>query len=263
MVRLIEDAQVAKAPIQAYADKSARCSCRGGGHRDGDVDHVVRVRLRGSDAGGVDRRRGRISLLVPLRHHRARHRVSVRARPRHADRGHGGHEGLGARHGVLIKGGRPLETAHAATHVVFDKTGTLTEETAVTADARVRAGDGERGRSVAPGGERGGGSEHPIARAVVAAALEPGAPREASNPRRRSRPVPGRGLRCELAGGRRVLVGNAKFMIENGVEMCQATLEAVHEEEEKGQTVAAVYADAGAGLSRRRGREKNPWDWCA
>ena len=50
-------------------------------------------------------------------------------------------------------------------------------------------------------------------------------------------------------------------MIESGVEMCQATLEAVREEEEKGQTVAAVYADAALIPSSRR--EKNPWDWCA
>ena len=92
---------------------------------------------------------------------------------------------------------------------------------------------------------------------MVAAALERGGAAARLESASSFEAVPGRGLRCELAGGRRVLVGNAKFMIESGVEMCQATLEAVREEEEKGQTVAAVYADAGAD-SVVEGEKKKP-----
>lgn len=248
VVRLIEDAQVAKAPIQAYADRVSAVfvpavvaiatvtwiswfACAAAG--------AVPSSWTAAEGDFLFSFLFAITVLViacPC--------ALGLATPTAVMVG----TGLGARHGVLIKGGQPLETAHAATHVVFDKTGTLTEgKPSVTATRAFAPATADEDEVLRLAASAEGGSEHPIARAVVAAALERGGAAARLESVASFEAVPGRGLRCELAGGRRVLVGNAKFMTESGVEMSQATLEAVRGEEEKGQTVAAVYADAGAG----------------
>ena len=78
-----------------------------------------------------------------------------------------------ARRGVLIKGGAYLEHASTITTVVFDKTGTLTEGRPVVTDIVPLDGHDEAGiLRLAAGVER--HSEHPLARAVLAAATARG-----------------------------------------------------------------------------------------
>jgi Zn2+/Cd2+-exporting ATPase len=80
----------------------------------------------------------------------------------------------GARRGLLIKGGAVLERLAAVTQVAFDKTGTLTEGKPVVTDV-VAFGRSERDvLSLAGALEE--GSSHPLARAVLARAAEAGAP---------------------------------------------------------------------------------------
>ncbi|MFJ7437817.1 heavy metal translocating P-type ATPase [Methylorubrum thiocyanatum] len=80
----------------------------------------------------------------------------------------------GARRGLLVKGGAVLERLAAVTMVAFDKTGTLTEGKPVVTDM-VAFGRSERDvLSLAAALE--GGSSHPLARAVLAKAAEAGAP---------------------------------------------------------------------------------------
>jgi Cu+-exporting ATPase len=154
--------------------------------------------------------------------------------------------GLGARHGVLIKGGLPLETAHAATHVIFDKTGTITlGKPAVT---NVVAFDSKRidtGRLLYLAASAEASSEHPVGAAIARAG------RRADQKEERKgflavesfEASAGRGVRCALRGGLVVTLGNARFMRECGVEMSGAVAEAVRAEEEKGQTCVVVHVE--------------------
>ena len=120
--------------------------------------------------------------------------------------------GRGAQLGVLFKGGESLERVARIDTVVFDKTGTLTEgKPVVTA---VRAAQGFREEdvlAVAAALER--RSEHPLARAIVRAAEDRGiaAPAAAS-----VRAIPGKGIQGVVEGGS-VAAGNEALLREMGI----------------------------------------------
>jgi Cu+-exporting ATPase len=120
--------------------------------------------------------------------------------------------GKGAENGVLIRGGESLETAHRINAIVFDKTGTLTVGAPSLTDVLPADGWDETDLlRLAAGAER--GSEHPLGEAVVAAAREQSlALSDASD----FAALPGRGVQATV-DGRRVLAGNLKLMEENGL----------------------------------------------
>src|SRR5574340_843893 len=77
--------------------------------------------------------------------------------------------GLGAKYGILVKNGLVLETLSKVTHFVFDKTGTLTEGKMSVAQVHVASGAEEREvLRLAAAVER--LSEHSVAKAIVAEA---------------------------------------------------------------------------------------------
>ncbi|WP_092309143.1 heavy metal translocating P-type ATPase [Cupriavidus alkaliphilus] len=112
-----------------------------------------------------------------------------------------------SRRGMLLTRGHALETLARVTDVVLDKTGTLTEGCfAVAAVEPLGEADSARCLSLAAAMERGG--EHPIARALVAAApATAGQPLQVSDMRN----VPGHGLEAVVAG-RRLRLGRADFV---------------------------------------------------
>ncbi len=121
--------------------------------------------------------------------------------------------GKGAEHGILIKGGESLETAHRVNAVVFDKTGTLTVGRPELTDLLSRDGSEEEVLRIAANVER--GSEHPLARAMAEAAEERGL--DTSRPLEDFEALPGRGVRATLED-QAVLLGNARLMEESGVD---------------------------------------------
>ena len=144
--------------------------------------------------------------------------------------------GKGAESGVLIRGGEALETAHRVQAAVMDKTGTITEgRPRVTA---VLAGDGqpEEVLRLAASAER--GSEHPLGEAIVTAAQERGLPLAEAQA---FVAVPGLGVQAQV-GARQVLLGNLSLMEQRGARL--NGLEATAEELlAQGKTAMFVAAD--------------------
>ncbi len=140
-----------------------------------------------------------------------------------------------ARSGILIKGGIYLEQLAKVDVVAFDKTGTLTYgHPEVT---RIQLSDATMGEAellrLAAGVER--RSSHPLAKAVVDAASAQGL--VLSEPSD-FEVVAGRGVRATLEG-RKLLAGNAAFLLENGVTVAAA-------DAGEGQTVIHIAADGQA-----------------
>ena len=120
--------------------------------------------------------------------------------------------GRGAQAGVLVKNAEALERLEKVDTLVVDKTGTLTEGRAkVTEIVATNAGDGNEILRLAAGVER--ASEHPLAAAIVTAAIERGIkPADVSG----FQAFPGKGV-IGVVEGRNVALGNAAFLAERAV----------------------------------------------
>jgi Cu+-exporting ATPase len=122
--------------------------------------------------------------------------------------------GRGAELGVLVKSATALETLHRIDTVVFDKTGTLTAgRPAVTEVVPLPPATDDDVLAPAAAGEQ--GSEHPIGAAIVAAAKERGL---AVPPVTEFSAVAGHGIDALTAAGR-MLVGSRAFMESRGVDV--------------------------------------------
>ncbi|MBN9404791.1 MAG: copper-translocating P-type ATPase [Burkholderiales bacterium] len=122
--------------------------------------------------------------------------------------------GVAAKFGILIKDAAALEVAHRVDTVAFDKTGTLTvgKPRLLALLPAPGADDAEALRLAA---SLQSGSEHPLARAVLAAAKARDVAIEAPQD---VRAVPGHGTDGFVAG-QRVLIGSQRWMRELGVDL--------------------------------------------
>jgi Cu2+-exporting ATPase len=119
--------------------------------------------------------------------------------------------GLGAQRGVLFKNATALETSARIDTVVMDKTGTLTKGEPEVTDVVVDGMAEDEVLALAAAVER--ESEHPLAAAVARYADARGVPALTASGFRN---VPGHGAGVDV-GGRRVLVGSARLMADEGI----------------------------------------------
>jgi Cu+-exporting ATPase len=142
----------------------------------------------------------------------------------------------GAQNGILIKGGEYLETAHKLQVIVFDKTGTLTKGKPSVTDVLPVTRSVEELLRLAAVAEK--GSEHPLGRAVLQAA----AVRNLNVPDATSfKAVPGQGV---VVGydGRTILLGNRKLMEQYHTNL-QSVETKISQLEADGKTVMILASE--------------------
>ena len=228
IIRMVEDAQAAKAPIQRLVDKVSSVfvpvvllisviTLLGWGLVTGDWQQA----LLNAVAVQVIACPCALGLATP---------TSIMAGT-----------GVAARHGILIKDAEALEIAHAINAVAFDKTGTLTEGKPAVVALEGIALPAERVLRLAQAVQQ--HSDHPLAKAVMQrAAADALAPLPASN----AKALPGRGVQADV-DGQTVYLGNARLMEELAVDTVQGASFAT-EQERAGRTVSWLAVSDASGV---------------
>ncbi len=139
--------------------------------------------------------------------------------------------GVAARHGILIKDAEALEVAHAVTAVAFDKTGTLTSGKPQI--IHLHAVDGDEARILRLAGALQRGSEHPLARAVLERCEADGI---AVPDVQKSQALSGRGITGTL-DGQQLALGNRRMLEEYGLQPGEL-LETAQRWEAEGRTLS-------------------------
>lgn len=150
--------------------------------------------------------------------------------------------GKGAEYGILFKGADAIEATSKLQVVIFDKTGTLTKGEPSVTDVIARSGDENEVLRLAAVAEK--NSEHPLGEAIVRGARERGLePEDADS----FNAIPGQGVEVQLKG-RTILLGNRKLMAERGVSL-DTLLPEAERLEQAGKTAMFVAVDnSAAGL---------------
>src|SRR5712691_5447691 len=220
IVRLVQEAQGSKAPVQRLADRISGVF----------VPVVLAIAaltfagwwlLAGNPAGGLIAGVAVLIIACPC--------ALGLATPTAIMVG----TGRGADLGVLIKGGEVLEGSRRIQIIVFDKTGTLTRGKMSLTDVQAAPGQ-DPDEVLRLAGAVEASSEHPIARAVVAGAGGAGLP-EADQ----FSSLAGHGVRAAVEG-RTVWVGRRKLMAEQGLFLEEELERCALELESAGRT--AVFA---------------------
>ncbi len=146
--------------------------------------------------------------------------------------------GMGAERGILIKNAEVLERTRGLGAIVLDKTGTLTEGRPQVTDV-VAVGSLARGELLRLVASAESGSEHPLSRAVVDAAVDEGHDLAKAT---EFEAVTARGVRA-VVDGDVVLAGNSRLFEEHGVSISSSVAERVRSLESQGRTVILASVD--------------------
>jgi P-type Cu+ transporter len=144
--------------------------------------------------------------------------------------------GKGAENGILIKSGEHLERAHKMNAIVFDKTGTITKGQPEVTDIVTFETDRDEVLRIAASIER--TSEHPLGESIVKKGQEELL--VLSEPKK-FMAVPGKGLKATFEG-REVFIGNRKLMNDNNISIEIAESDLLRLEEE-GKTAMILGID--------------------
>lgn len=141
-----------------------------------------------------------------------------------------------ARRGLLVKGGAALERIGRVRMVAFDKTGTLTSGQPEVTDVVPLSANQRVVLGLAAAAEQ--GSNHPLARAILARAAADGIP---LRPATQVRGIPGRAMTARVAG-RAVAIGSPRHFAD-GVALATEHADTVARLEDAGKTVVLVVAE--------------------
>ncbi len=151
--------------------------------------------------------------------------------------------GRGAKDGILIKGGEFLENSARVDAVAVDKTGTLTEGRPQLTDVVTLDPGTTRDDVLLLAARAEAGSEHPLARPIIAAAVEAGMPVHTLP--EHTEPVAGKGI-VATVDGQRIGVGNVALARMEGVTDDAAAARTVSGLAEAGRTPMVVTRDGQA-----------------
>ncbi len=151
--------------------------------------------------------------------------------------------GKGAENGVLIRSAEALETAHKIKAIILDKTGTLTRGQPAVTDVVTASGFNEtKLLSLAASAEQ--GSEHPLGEAIVTAAKEKNVTLSKAT---HFNAIPGHGIEATI-DGHKVLLGNLKLIQERGFHLNELEEKAVQLSEEGKTPMFVSIGDKVAGI---------------
>ncbi|WP_100334221.1 heavy metal translocating P-type ATPase [Bacillus alkalisoli] len=145
--------------------------------------------------------------------------------------------GRAAELGVLFKGGEHLEQTHRLTTVVLDKTGTVTNGKPVLTDVLLADGFSE-GEVLALIGSAEKQSEHPLAQAIVEGIVEKGISLESPSS---FQAIPGFGIEATI-NNRAILVGTRRLLTQHNIDFKQA-IEQMNDLETDGKTAMLIAID--------------------
>ncbi|XP_065773048.1 copper-transporting ATPase 1 isoform X2 [Muntiacus reevesi] len=151
--------------------------------------------------------------------------------------------GVGAQNGILIKGGEPLEMAHKVKVVVFDKTGTITHGTPVVNQVKVLVESNRisRNKILAIVGTAESNSEHPLGAAITKYCKQE-LDTETLGTCIDFQVVPGCGINCKVTNIEGLLHKNNWKIEENNIK--NASLVQIDESNEQSSTSSSMIIDA-------------------
>ncbi|WP_316572373.1 heavy metal translocating P-type ATPase [Neobacillus sp. YIM B06451] len=226
IIKVVEEAQGSKAPIQRLADKISGIF----------VPIVVGIAIvtflvwyfwasPGDFAGALEKMIAVLVIACPC--------ALGLATPTSIMAG----SGRSAEYGILFKGGEHLELTHRITTVVLDKTGTVTNGEPVLTDI-ILSGAVEEAEMLTLVGSAEKQSEHPLAQAIVQGIQEKGV---ALKPVESFEAIPGYGIKA-VVSGRELLAGTRKLMAKFNVSALSA-FSKMEELEREGKTAMLIAVD--------------------